>query len=123
MYQWCHAWLRNVATEKLLAGEVVREQLQAGAEAGAEEEAEEARGRVTWAGSFGDESGGLEDLLNGQIAIAASSGAPGRTQSRNVVVIRSPRPARRLKRRRRSSASARVISAGFAGRNRAAATI
>jgi adenosylhomocysteine nucleosidase len=126
MYQWLlRNWLRNVATEKLRekAGEVVREQLQAGAEAGAEEEAEESP-RACDVGlvfALETESGGLEDLLNGQIAIRGKKFVvrQGGLKGRNVVVIRSSGG-------RRAAAEATetlilghrpkwVISAGFAG--------
>lgn len=126
MYQWLlRNWLRNAAAERLRekAGEVVREQLQVGAEAGAEEEAEESPrpSDVGLVFALEIESGGLEDLLNGQIAIRGKKFVvrQGGLKGRNVVVIRSSGG-------RRAAAEATetlilghrptwVISAGFAG--------
>lgn len=126
MYPWLlRNWLRNAATEKLRekAEEVVREQLHAGTQAGGEEEPAESPRPcdVGLVFALEIESGGLEDLLDGLIAIRGQSfvARQGGLKGRNVVVIRSSGG-------RKAAAEATdmlilghhpkwVISAGFAG--------
>ncbi len=126
MYPWLlRNWLRKVATDKLRekAEEVVRHQLHASPEAAGENEPAESPCPCDVGVVFAleIESGGLEDLLDGLIAIRGQDfvARQGGLKGRNVVVVRSSGG-------RQAAATATellllghrpkwVISAGFAG--------